>query len=79
MNRNIALALGMVIIFAVTVAILLVVMPGPHKSTDYLVIGCVATLLCLLLLFLVLINSAKQPEHKPDPEADSRPSTDPRA
>ena len=65
MNRTIALALGMVIIFAVTVAVLLTVMPGPHKSTDYLVIGCVATLLCLLLLFVVLINAPKRPDHKP--------------
>ena len=47
----------MVMIFAVTVAILLAVMPGPHKPTDYLVIGCVATLLCLLLLFVVLIST----------------------
>jgi Na+/melibiose symporter-like transporter len=74
MNRNIALALGMAIIFAATVAILLVVMPGPHKSTDYLVIGCVATLLCLLLLFVVLINTAKRPDktepHETEPHVD---------
>jgi Na+/melibiose symporter-like transporter len=74
MNRNIALALGMAIIFAVTVAILLVVMPGPHKSTDFLVIGCVATLLCLLLLFVVLINTAKPPAksepHETETHAD---------
>ncbi len=66
MNRTIALALGMVIIFAATVGVLLAVMPGPHKSTDYLVIGCVATLLCLLLLFVVLINSPKRSSRKPD-------------
>jgi Na+/melibiose symporter-like transporter len=56
----------MVMIFAVTVAILLAVMPGPRKPTDYLVIGCVATLLCLLLLFVVLINTPKRPDRKPD-------------
>lgn len=71
MNRNIALTLGMAIIFAATVAILLVVMPGPHKSTDYLVIGCVATLLCLLLLFVVLINTAKRPDKTPPRETGS--------
>jgi len=65
MNRTIALALGMVMIFGLTVAVLLTVMPGPHKSTDYLVIGCVATLLCLLLLFVVLINAPKRPDNKP--------------
>jgi Na+/melibiose symporter-like transporter len=74
MNRTIALTLGMVIVFAVTVAILLAVMPGPHRSTDYLVIGCVATLLCLLLLFLVLINTAKRPDQKTEPRG-----TEPRA
>ena len=58
-------------IFAVTVAVLLTVMPGPHKSTDYLVIGCVATLLCLLLLFVVLINSPKRPD-KPNPKQSLR-------
>ncbi|MGP0074744.1 MAG: hypothetical protein ACLPWF_22760 [Bryobacteraceae bacterium] len=67
MNRTIALTLGMVMIFGVTVAVLLVVMPGPHKPTDYLVIGCVATLICLLLLFVVLINSPKRPDQKTEP------------
>jgi hypothetical protein len=67
MNRTLALALGMVIIFSVTVAILWNVMPGPHKPTDALVIGCVATLLCLLLLFVVLINTAKRSSGKPEP------------
>ena len=67
MNRTLVLTLGMVMIFGVTVAILLVVMPGPHKATDYLVIGCVATLLCLLLLFVVLINTPKRPDQKTEP------------
>ncbi len=67
MNRTLALTIGMLMIFGVTVAILLAVMPGPHKSTDYLVIGCVATLLCLLLLFVVLINSPKRSDHKTEP------------
>lgn len=69
MNRTIALTLGMVMIFAVTVGILVTVMPGPHKSTDYLVIGCVATLLCLLLLFIILVNVPKRSDHKTEPRA----------
>jgi Na+/melibiose symporter-like transporter len=64
MNRTLALALGMLIVFAATIAVLLAIMPGPRKSTDYLVIGCVATLLCLLLLFVVLISTAKRPDRK---------------
>jgi Na+/melibiose symporter-like transporter len=83
MNRTAALTLGMVMIFAATIAILLALMPGPHKPTDYLVIGCVATLLCLLLLFVVLINTARRPDRKPDPETDPSPTdphpTEPRA
>jgi uncharacterized membrane protein YfcA len=62
MNRTIALTLGMIMIFGATVGVLLGVMPGPHKPTDYLVIGCVATLLCLLWLFIVLINTVKRPD-----------------
>jgi hypothetical protein len=70
MNRTLALALGMAMIFGVTVAVLWNVMPGPHKPTDALVIGCVATLLCLLLLFVVLVNTAKRSTRKPDSEAE---------
>lgn len=69
MNRTVVLTLGMLIIFGVTVAILVTVMPGPHKSTDYLVIGCVATLLCLLLLFIILVNTPKRPDQKTEPPA----------
>jgi hypothetical protein len=56
MNRTLALAALLVLLFGGTVAVLVNVMPGPHKSTDYLVIGAVATLLCLLLLFVVLVK-----------------------
>lgn len=69
MNRTIALTLSMVMIFAITVGVLLTVMPGPHKSTDYLVIGCVATLLCLLLLFIILVNTPRRSDHKTEPRA----------
>lgn len=75
MKRTVLLTAGLIAVFAVTVAVLLNVMPGPHKPTDYLVIGAVATLLCLLLLFIVLIKStakhraaASYEGHKPDSE-----------
>ncbi len=68
MNRNVALALGLVVVFVLTVGVLVVVMPGPHQATDYLVIGAIATLLCLLLLFLALIKTTKRPVRKPDSE-----------
>lgn len=67
MNRTLALTALMVLLFAGTVAVLVSVMPGPHKPTDYLVIGAVATLLCLLLLFVVLIKLPQR--RKPEPPA----------
>jgi Na+/melibiose symporter-like transporter len=75
MKRTLLLATGMVLVFAVTVGVLLNVLPGPHKSTDFLVIGAIATLLCLLLLFFVLTKtmvkhpSASYKDQKTDPEA----------
>jgi len=55
MNRTVTLTLALIVVFVSTAAILSQVLPGPHKPADYLVIGGVATLLCLVLLFVVLI------------------------
>ncbi len=60
MNRTYWLAAATVLLFGLTVALLLYVIPGPRKSTDYLVIGAVATFVCLLLLFVILISTAKK-------------------
>ena len=56
MNRTIKISALLLAVFAVTVAILLQVLPGPHERTDYLVIGGVATLFCILLLYFLLIK-----------------------
>jgi hypothetical protein len=56
MNRTITLSALLLVVFAVVVAILLQVLPGPHQPTDYLVIGAVATLLCIVLVFFLLIK-----------------------
>jgi len=70
MNRNVILAIGLLLAFAVVVTILLVFMPGPRKPTDYLVIGAIATFLCLLLLFFLMMNTMTKPDEykrrKPD-------------
>jgi multisubunit Na+/H+ antiporter MnhG subunit len=69
MNRTIVLAVGMLMLFVATVGILLNVMPGPHKATDYLVMGAAGTLLCLVLLFVVLFTiPAKPDKEKSDSE-----------
>ena len=70
MNRNVVLAIGLLFTFCAIAAILMVVMPGPHKPTDYLVIGAIATFICLLLLFFLLMKTMNRPEDinrkKPD-------------
>lgn len=57
LSKIVVLALGLVIVFAAVAAILLQVIPGPHQSTDYLVIGTLATFVSLLVLFVVLIKT----------------------
>lgn len=53
MAAKIALSAGLAVIFAITVLVLLGILHGPRKSTDYLVIGTLATLVCIFVLFLV--------------------------
>ena len=78
MNRTLTLTLGLVFVFIATVAILSAVMPGPHKPTDYLVIGGAATFLCLVLLFVALIMTAGRESIAPPsgPSANSAPDDD---
>lgn len=58
MNRNVGLFIGMAVLFATVVLILNQMLPGPRRPTDYLVMGGAATLVCLLVLFLVLISTS---------------------
>lgn len=53
-TRVLSLAGAIVMLFIATVAILLNVIPGPHKRLDYVVIGAVATFLSMALLWLVI-------------------------
>jgi uncharacterized membrane protein len=55
MGRTISLALAVVFMFAAVAGIMLKLMPAPLKDSDYLIIGSVATMLSLLLLFVLLI------------------------
>jgi hypothetical protein len=62
-SRWLILVAAVVVVFGVTVAIALQLVPGPHSETDYLVIGSVATLLSLVVVFVVLmITSPKASE-----------------
>ena len=62
--RQILLVLGGIFVFAVAAVVMLQLMPAPLKDTDYLVIGSVATLVSLLVMFLVLIATRLK---TPDP------------
>ena len=64
MMRQILLVLGGVCVFGVAAAVMIEVMPAPLKDSDYLVIGSVATLVSLLVMFLVLISTRLK---SPDP------------
>ncbi len=55
MIRKASMAVGILVVFLATVLILLRIMPGPHKATDYMVIGTMATFVCILLAFIAFI------------------------
>jgi len=57
MRKVLPLGVGMVLVFVTVVGVLVRVIPGPHKETDYLVIGTLATFASLALLFAVLIST----------------------
>lgn len=54
--RTLALILGVFLVFGVVAAILVKLTPGPLTDSDFLVIGSVATLLALLVLFFGLVG-----------------------
>ena len=58
MPRTLVLILGVICVFAVVALIMLKIMPGPLKDSDYLVIGSVATLVALLALFFGLVSTS---------------------
>ena len=52
--RQILLVLAGICVFGVAAAVMIKLMPAPLKDSDYLVIGSVATLVALLVVFLTL-------------------------
>jgi len=57
MSRNTGLFVGISVLFLTVVLILNQMLPGPRRPTDYLVMGGAATMVCLLVLFLILIGT----------------------
>ena len=66
------------IVFVVTLAVGLRLLPGPHSETDYLVVGSVATFLCLGVLFAVLITTWIKKPARPDSKSASTHEPPPR-
>jgi hypothetical protein len=56
-RRVVLLGVAMLLVFIAVAAVLLRLVPGPRKETDYLVIGTLATFASLVVLFVVLITS----------------------
>jgi hypothetical protein len=56
-SRVLALGAGVLLTFTIVAAILLRLMPGPLKATDYLVVGAVSTMVAMLVLFIALITT----------------------
>lgn len=63
MRRGVLSALAAIGAFLVVAAVMLKMMPAPVQNADYLVIGSVATLVSLLVLFRMLVaRSMKSPD-----------------
>ncbi len=62
--RQTMLILGGVCVFAVSAAVMVAIMPSPLKDFDYLVIGSIATLVSLLVMFVALLATRLK---SPDP------------
>lgn len=57
MRRPLILVASVLIAFLVTLAIMWQVMPYPRKNLDYLIMGAASTMVSMVVLFLVLINT----------------------
>jgi hypothetical protein len=58
MIRTLSLAFALVFTFAAVAVIMLKVMPAPLKDSDYLIIGSVATMVSLLMLFMLVVATS---------------------
>ena len=59
-SRWLTLGGGIIVLFVASIAILLKVIPEPHRNLDYLVIGAVATFLSMILLWVAMMFGPKE-------------------
>jgi amino acid transporter len=62
--RQAILILSGVCVFAVAAVVMVAILPSPLKDSDYLVIGSIATLISLLVMFVALLATRLK---SPDP------------
>lgn len=60
MQKTGILGVAVLVIFVAVTAILLKLMPGPRKDSDYLVIGSVATLVSLAAVFVLVTSTTRK-------------------
>jgi Na+/melibiose symporter-like transporter len=61
MSSNVSRAMMLagigVALFGISTAVLIRLLPGPHTEKDYFIIGCMATLVSLVALFVLVITT----------------------
>jgi uncharacterized membrane protein len=61
MGSNVGRALMLagvgVALFGIAATLLVLLLPGPHTPKDYFIIGCMATLLSLVAVFLIVVTT----------------------
>lgn len=60
MPRVAILVLAMLFIFCAVAGVLVKVMPGPLKEPDFFMIGSVATLAALGVMFLIVVTTSRK-------------------
>jgi hypothetical protein len=60
MSTRVALSAGIVVLFIAAVMILLHVFPGPRRPVDYLVVGTLATFVCILVVFIMVVTTSEK-------------------
>jgi len=59
MKRGLILGAVALVVFALVTALMLRFMPAPMKESDYVIVGSVATLVALGVLFVMLISTTR--------------------
>lgn len=55
--RSALLVVGVALSFAVSIAVMLQLIPAPRRSVDYMIIGGAATFSAMIVLFVVMITT----------------------